>query len=413
MIPAQLTTPNPSTHPLPGHLLSSTSPRSVALAHDWLVGYRGGEGVLEAIAHALATRGHPVPAIFTMFDDGRPLAPAIDALPHVRSSLGAMPFAGRLRRWMLPLYPRAVAQLSRRLAHLHAQRPVHALVSTSSAAIKGLSPPPGVPHICYCHSPARYLWNQASAYAGGDSGALRSLGLRLFSNRLRAWDRDTASTVTRFIANSSHTRDLVRRAFGVDALVIHPPVRTDFFTPPEPTREQYRDGWLYAGALEPYKRVDIAIRAAALARRPLTIVGDGSQRASLAALARSLDPSSRLISFQGRVDDDHLRDAYRSARVLLFPQIEDFGIVAVEAQACGTPVAATAAGGALDSVMHTRTGVHAEAQTPEALAEAARACEQLPDVSPAARAHAERFSLAAFQSAFLAEFDRVLALPAR
>jgi glycosyltransferase involved in cell wall biosynthesis len=374
----------------------ATPPR-IALAHDWLCGFRGGEAVLDRIAR-IVTADFPAsapPRLYLMTDDGRAMTPAIDALPKATSFLSRIPGGDtKLRRWLLPLYPRAVDGLSKTLAADHAREPIDLLISTSSAAIKGLRPPPGVPHLCYCHSPARYIWSQSEQYSGG----LRGLGLRLARNSFQKWDRRTAANVRQFIANSSHTAREIKRCFGRDSLVIHPPARTDFFTPdPAVPREDF---WLCVGALEPYKRVDLAIAAAKRAGKRVVIVGSGSHEHPLRGLA---GPN---VEFLGRVSDEQLRDLYRRAAVLLFPQIEDFGIVAVEAQACGLPVVAAAtggAGGALDSVVHEHTGELVPEPTPDSLADAAAriGTRVMHDPAPWAqrcRDNAERFSEAVFDS---------------
>ena len=375
--------------------------------------------MLEAIASAVVSLGHEISFVLTMFDDGKPIAPTVDALPRRTSFLSRLPLSRRLRRWMLPLYPRAVEELSQVLAKEHVKAPIDLVISTSSAAIKGLRTPLGVPHLCYCHTPARYLWSQPEQYSHGAAGPLRGLGLRLLGPRLRAWDRATAAHVTHFIANSTHTQGMIRECYSRDSTVIFPPVRTDFFTPPA-NPEAPRKGWLYAGALEPYKRVDLAIHAALIAKRRLDIVGDGSQYAALRAMVRRLSATS-LVRFTGRLSDDELRERYRGASVLLFPQIEDFGIVAVEAQACGTPVAAIAAGGARDTVIPTGACAFATRQDPKLLAEAALECERLwtypngasappgPGVSTTCRNNAERFSEARFQKQIIAQINQALA----
>lgn len=317
-----------------------------------------------------------------MFDDGGPLTPELDALPRQVSTLGTLPGSFKARRWMLPLYPAAVGQLTDRLLGMHQRRPIDLLVSTSSAAIKGLCPPAGVPHVCYCHSPARYLWSQADQY-----GPLQRLGLRAFGKPLRAWDRSTATHVTTFIANSTHVANLIKSAYDRDATVIHPPARTTFFTP---GNEPRGDHWLAVGAIEPYKRFDTAIEAAKLARAQLRIVGDGSVRAELERNA----PSN--VTFTGRVTDEQLRHEMRTAAVLLFPQVEDFGITAVEAQACGLPVAARNEGGALDIVQDGVTGALC-GDSPKVLAEAADraiACNSDDCVANAERFGEDRFEAA-------------------
>ncbi len=386
------TTPSPS----------GTDPRPlrVALAHDWLVGYRGGEMVLDAIARLLQSNGHSITRVYTMFDNGAPLTPALDALPRRASALNRYP--GALRRWMLPRYPAAVRALSRSLAHDHAREPIDLLISTSSSAIKSIRAPVGVPHLCYCHSPARYLWSQTISYASRDfKGRLRSLGLSAFAPSLRDWDRRTASCVTSFIANSTHTAREIERCYQRDSVVIHPPVRTGFYTPePSVAREQHL---LLVSALEPYKRVDLAIDAAIALNRKLVIVGSGSHEHALRTRAKN----SKLISFVGRVCDEQLREHYRRAHAFLFPQIEDFGITAVEAQSCACPGVAQRAGGALDSVIEARTGSFFDDPTPGALADAIERCPRPDECANACVSNAQRFSEPRFAE-LLAEQFRAL-----
>jgi glycosyltransferase involved in cell wall biosynthesis len=370
-------------------------PARVALAHDWIVALRGGERVLAAIADALP---HPPVSLSTMFHNGTPISPRIDVCPTTVSALNAWPES--LRRWLLPRYPAAVEELTRHLAAYHARHPIDALVSTSSVAIKALKAPAGVPHLCYCHTPARYLWSQTDAYeTPGLKGRLRGAGLRLFRGRLRRWDRDTAAHVTHFLANSSHTRDLIRRVYDRDAAVLHPPVRTEYFTPDASVARE--DFLLVVSALEPYKRVELAIDAARLADRPLVIIGAGSHAAALRAHARGRTG----VTFLGQADDDAVRDHMRRAHAFLMPQTEDFGITAVEAQACGTPVIATRAGGALDTVLDLRTGVLVPDPDARALAEA---LDRLPaDPAGACREHALTFSEARFRTGILHALGRV------
>jgi glycosyltransferase involved in cell wall biosynthesis len=315
-----------------------------------------------------------------MFNDGGIIGLSTDKIPHVVWQGGQLPIISqRLRRWMLPLYPRAVRSLSQHLHALHRTQPLDVVVSTSSAAIKGLKAPQGVPHICYCHAPARYVWSQESEYRKGSM--LRGLGLRLYRERFKQWDRATASHVTHFIANSRHTAAEIRRCYDRDSVVVHPPVRTEFFTVDRSVPRD--DFWLYAGALETYKNVELAIAAADRAGARLVIVGDGSDADRLRELA---DPS---VTFTGHISNESLRDLYRRARLLVFPQCEDFGIVAVEAQACGTPVVAFGRGGALDSVIDGLTGALFFEPTVDALLSAVQRC---PEDDIACRSNAERFS---------------------
>lgn len=383
--------------PRPGRTSDPHALARVALAHDWLCGYRGGEAVLERIAVVAARLGE-IDRLYTMFDDRRPLASAIDRLEKCVSPLAALPDSWR--RWLLPLYPAAVSWLSRRLEARQRRAPVDLVLSTSSVAVKGLRPPPGVPHVCYCHAPARYLWSVREEYAGGRSlkDRLRALGLGLAGSPFQAWDRATAANVTGFIANSTHTAGEIRRCFGREAEVLHPPARTEFFTPdPAVPREDF---WLFVAALEPYKRADLAVRAARLAGANLVVVGRGSMERSLKAR-----DEGRGVTFRGRISSDELRDLYRRARLLVFPQIEDFGIAAVEAQACGCPVVARRLGGALDTVIDGRTGRFFDGVEPEAIVAAAADCPS--DAAPC-RANAERFSESAFDRGIATIIERAL-----
>jgi glycosyltransferase involved in cell wall biosynthesis len=358
----------------------------IALAHDWLCGLRGGELVLECIAD-LITREHEPAGVFTMFDDGQPLSPTVDSLPHFVSRVGRWPGATRLRRWLLPMYPRAVAELSILLEREHSRKAIDLVISTSSAAIKGLRTPRGVPHLCYCHSPARYVWSQTEEYAGG----LRGLGLSLWGERFRRWDAASAANVTRFLANSEYTARQVARCYQRGAEVVHPPLRPMFLG--VSAREEHGDGrpWLVVAALEPYKRIELAIDAANRSEHSLVVIGGGSMRAELEAMA------GPTVQFLGRVDDAELISWYSRSRLLLFPQVEDFGLVAIEAQACGLPVVARRDGGALETVVDGVTGAFFGEPTPRALLEAIAKC---PDRCAAAcRENAARFTPSRFDQA--------------
>ena len=385
-----------------------TTPKKarIVVAHDWLCGLRGGERVLERIC-ALVEREFEPAGLVAMFDDGQSIGPTVDAWVSgglLRTSWLNRSGARGMRRWLLPFYPSAVGQLSRAVGAIHRESPIDLLISSSSAAIKGLTAPSGVPHLCYCHSPARYVWAPDAERSGGISfkDGVRAAGLRLIGPGFRAWDRRTSAGVTGFIANSTRTAALIQEAYQRSARVIFPPVRTDFFTPDASVRRE--DFWLFAGALEPYKRVDLAIRAAALAGKKLVIAGSGSQAAAARRLAKDAGAE---VEFAGRVSDERLRDLYRRAHVLIFPQIEDFGIIAAEAQACGLCVAARGSGGALDTVVDGGTGVLFHEATPEAIVQAVRKVPQ--GAEAACRASALRFAESEFDGKMLREISAALA----
>ncbi len=383
----------------------------IALAHDWLVAMRGGELVLDRIARIV--RSDHVPAnLYTLFNSRIKLTEAIDAFPRVASRLNKLPMSGKLRRWMLGMYPSGIESLRQRLDRDHEHEPIDLLISTSSCAIKALAAPPGVPHVCYCHTPARYLWSQQDEYAQGKGlvAALRRRGLKSKGDALREWDVKTVRTVDVFLANSRHTRELIQDAYQREARVVYPPVRTEFFTP---ANEPRQDFWLAVSALEPYKRIDLAIEAALIGRQRLMVVGEGSQAKALrkhaARVSRQLKKAQGAtgsVEFLGRVPDEQLRTLYQRARLLVFPQVEDLGIVALEAQACGCPVVARRAGGALETVLEGRTGSFFDEPNAQALLDATKSCPAHAEAN--CRAQAQRFSEQVFDDAIRAEIARAL-----
>lgn len=376
-----------ASKPLQASSHVAVRPPRIALAHDWLVGMRGGEWVLDRLARMFGPTD-----LYTLVSDGRPLTPAISQCRVVTSPLQGFPrAAGAWRRRYLPLMPWAVHRL--RVA------PCDLVISTSSAVVKSLVPPEGTPHLCYCHSPARYIWEQAEDYAGGSGGLWRKFGLRAVRRRFQDWDRRTAHRVTMFLANSAHSAARVNRCYGRDAEVVYPPVRTNFFTIDESIQ---REEWfLVVAALEPYKRTDLVINAANRARFRLRIAGDGTQRRRLQSIA---GPTVQML---GRVSDRELVELYRRARGLIFPQVEDFGIIAVEAQAAGCPVIAYAGGGALETVTE-RTGVFFERHDPDAIVDAIREFERRTIDAGSCQSNAIRFSEEVFDQSIQAHVARLL-----
>jgi glycosyltransferase involved in cell wall biosynthesis len=353
----------------------------VALVHDWLTGMRGGEKVLEACAEL-----YPSAPIYTLFHFPGTVSEALEAHPIETSFLQRAPGLRRHYRSYLPLFPAAIESLD--------LTPYPLVVSTSHCVAKGIIPGPEARHVCYCHTPMRYAWDQEAAYFPRRRGVVARLrGFALTA--LRTWDVSSSARVDHFLANSTFVAERIRRFYRRDAEVVAPPVDTDFFTPGEPLAEAQEPYLLTVAALAPYKRVDLAIAAAARLGMRLVVVGDGPERARLAS------HGDARTEFRGRVTDDELRALYRGAAAFVQPGVEDFGIAAVESLACGTPVVARGRGGVLDIV---RQGEHGWLYDPApgddplaALVEAISCARQRSFDKMTLRAQAEHFSPQRFQ----------------
>lgn len=366
-----------------------------AIVHDWLTGRRGGEKVLEAFC-----RIFPGADIFTLIYVPGKLGAPIEQHRIVASWLNRIPGAGRFYRSLLPLMPAAIESFDLRGYDL--------VISSSHAVAKGASVPPGVPHICYCHTPMRYAWLPAENYFSfGRFRRTRKLLLAGWRARLKRGDLRSNSTVTHFLANSQNVRQRIREFYGRDATVLHPPVDTEFFTP-GPAGES--GGYFLAvSALEPYKRVDLAIRAVRRLGGRLVVAGSGTQARALRRIAGGN------VEFAGWVSDQRLRELYRGCRALIFPGLEDFGMVPVEAQACGRPVVAYGRGGACETVSPGLTGVFFAEQSEDALVDALQRLERIEFDAEAARRNSLRFSVARFEGSFhqfLERIEKTAAAPA-
>ena len=341
---------------------------------------RGGEKVLEAICELF-----PEAPLYTLVHVPGSVSRRIEARRIVTSFAQSLPDPGRFYRHYLPLYPVAV--------ELFDLEGYDLVISSSHCAVKSVVPSGVAHHVCYCHSPMRYAWDQFGAYFGADQiGKLPSQLMRPVMAGLARWDATTAGRVNRFLANSQYVAGRIRRYYNRRSTVVYPPVDTDFYRP-DPSRPS-GPGALVVSALVPYKRLELAIEACRIARVPLSIVGQGPEEARL----RQFGGDG--VTWLGWRADEEIRDLYRRASVVLLPGTEDFGIVPVEAQACGTPVVAYAEGGACETVIPGVTGALVSEPSPAAFADAVRQVIDRPTDRGAIRANAERFSISEFKRRF-------------
>jgi len=345
----------------------------VVLAHDWLTGMRGGERVLELLCN-----GFPDAPVCTLIYRPEALSGAITSHPVLTSRLQRRPGVHRYYRYLLASMPAAIEALRAPDADL--------VISTSHCVAKGLIPPSGARHLCYCFTPMRYAWFFYEEYFGRNP--LKRALLKPLLRRLRDWDRAASDRVDRFVAISQYVRARIRTYYDRDADVVYPPVDLTYYTPaPEPRDPAPFD--LVVSALVPYKKIDLAVAAYTRTGAPLKIVGIGTE---LDRLRRAAGPN---IEFLGWQDYDTIRALYRTCRLLVFPGEEDFGLVPVEVQACGRPVVAFARGGALETVCDA-SGVFFHEQTEDALIAAVEQAAQRPWDPAAIRRNAEQFSIPAF-----------------
>ncbi len=362
-------------------------PPRVAIVHDWLVVQGGAEKVLDALLEL-----YPHADVFTLVDYLEPGQRGRLEEHHVHTSLiQRLPGARRFYRHLLPLMPYAVEQFDLRGYDL--------VISSSHAVAKGVITHPDQQHICYCHTPMRYAWDMKEGYLA-DARLLAPLEwyVRHTLKRLRQWDHFTASQVDQFLTNSHYVARRIRKYYGRDATVIPPPVDIDAFPLHEEPRSDY---YLAASRLVPYKRLDLIVEAFRHdGSRRLKVVGEGPERKRLESLARGCT-NIELLGYQ---DNETLRALMAQARGFVFAAYEDFGIVPLEAQACGTPVIAYGKGGALETVVSDAlafeegqaTGVFFQEQTRQSLLEALDRFEHYRFDPHACRRQAESFSRVSF-----------------
>ncbi len=299
----------------------------VALIHDWLTGMRGGEKVLEVFCEIF-----PEADLFTLLHIPGSVSKTIESRAIKTSFIQKLPFARRRYRNMLPLFPLAIEGFDLNGYDL--------VLSSSHCVAKGVIPPPGALHISYIHTPMRYVWDMRHDYFGGRGGLSGRL-IALFSHYLRMWDVTSSARVDRFIANSAHVARRVEKYYRRPAHVIHPPVECSRFG----LSRERGDFYLIVSAFAPYKRIDVAIEAFNTLGLKLKVIGTGQDGKRLRSMAKGN------VEFLGWKSDEELAGYYARCKALVFPGEEDFGIVPLEAMACGRPVIAYGKGGALETIV--------------------------------------------------------------
>jgi glycosyltransferase involved in cell wall biosynthesis len=362
----------------------------IALIHDWLTGMRGGERALLAFCEMF-----PDADLFTLVRVPGATDPIIERRRVRTSLIQWLPWPGRLYRHYLPLFPTAIEQFDLDRYDL--------VLSTSHCAAKSVVVAGHTRHLCYCLTPMRYAWDQFDAYFGVERvGETMNRLMRPVMAAMARWDRATEARVHRYLAISQYVARRIALYYNRESSIVYPPVETTFYTPAPGPRPH---GLLVVSALVPYKRVDLAISAARLAGMPLTIVGDGPEQAALQALGGSD------IVFRGWCTNEEIRDLYRSSIATILPGEEDFGIVPLEAQACGRPVVALGRGGARETVVDGETGVLVEPGV-DALADGLKRAAAIDWDTEKIRRHAESFSRARFVDEIRVAIDETMAAPA-
>ena len=348
----------------------------VAVVHDWLTIPGGSEDVVADLLTMF-----PDAELFTSVYDPEPWPAVIRDRPVHASWLNRIPGAVRHYPKLLPLMTGAFRSFDLSRFDL--------VLSSSHATAKNVRTPPTALHVCYCHTPMRYAWDE-SLLEGEEIGALTRLGLPLLLRRLRRQDVEGAAGPDAIVANSRHVAARIRSHWGRDSEVVNPPVEVDRLLALGRSPEDY---YLVFGRVVPYKRVELAVAACRLLGRRLIVAGGGRGLAAVRAAAAG----AAGVELRGRVDDAERDRLMAGARALLFPGEEDFGIAPLEANASGRPVIAYAGGGALDTVVDGRTGILFERQEVECLIEAVRRAEATDWDADVVRAHARKFDRQVFR----------------
>lgn len=365
----------------------------VALVHDWLVNYGGAEDVVSAILEI-----YPDADIYTLVHDKKKMKGRFEKNKIFTSRLQKIPFATRLYTKFLKFMPAAFEAFDFSAYDL--------VICSSSSCAKGVITPPQTAQVAYIHTPMRYAWDLFFDYQKR-SGALTRFFMDRWMPQIRLWDYVSAQRIDALFANSKYIARRIKKFWNRDALVIYPPVNVGYFNPTNDAARE--DFYVFFSRLVPYKRADIAIDACAALGKKLVVIGGGSEAKKLQELAKGKSG----ISFTGRISDEKVREYLQKCKALIFCAEEDFGIIPVQAQACGTPVIAFGKGGATESVLDKKTGVFFPEQTAASCAEAIKEFEKLEAAgnfdAKKIIAHAKTFSRERFIKEFKAVCEKTLA----
>ncbi len=359
----------------------------VAIIHYWLVGMRGGEKVIEALCEM-----YPQADIFTHVYVPEMVSERIRRHRIIPTFINSLPRAARMYKTYLPLMPLALEQLDLSGYDL--------IISSESGPAKGVIAPPDAVHVCYCHTPMRYIWNMYHDYRKS-AGAVARLLMPPLTHYLRMWDVTSSARVDSFVANSATVARRIRRYYGADATVIHPPVDTDAFSIAAPS--EVADYFLMAGELVSYKRPDLAVRAFNEMKLELVVIGGGEMLDEVRRLAGST------VTVLGAQPFAVLKHHYARCRALIFPGEEDFGMVPVEAMASGRPVVAFGRGGATETVANGESGIFFQEQTVEAISSAVKGLADIQIDPKKIAEHASRFGRNNFLQKMRAHIDELVA----
>jgi glycosyltransferase involved in cell wall biosynthesis len=359
----------------------------VAIIHYWLVGMRGGEKVVEALCEL-----YPHADIFTHVYVPEMISDTINRHNIIPTFINSLPRASKMYKTYLPLMPLALEQLDLRGYDL--------VISSESGPSKGIIPSSDALHVCYCHTPMRYIWNMYHDYRSG-AGRVARVMMPPLTHYLRIWDVTSAARVDSFVANSATVARRIHRYYGADSVVIHPPVDTNAFSIAAPS--ELGDYYLMAGELVSYKRPDLAVRAFNEMKLKLVVIGGGEM---LDEIRRLAGPT---VTVLGSQPFDVLKQHYSGCRALIFPGEEDFGMVPVEAMASGRPVVAFGRGGATETVKEGMSGVFFAEQTVEAISSAVRGLAAVEIDPEKIAAHASQFGQEQFFQRMRTHIDGLLA----